>query len=133
MVANRACKTLKDNGEPCRAPPLQDGDFCFAHSPEHAPEMREARRLGGLRRRRERTVTSAYDVDGFGTIAQLQRVLEIVIIDGLGLENTVARGRLLVAAILAGAKLQETGELADQLGAIKGVLEARLPTTKRHR
>ena len=43
------------------------------------------------------------------------------------------RGRLLIAAVLAGAKLLETGELADQLESIKGVLETRLPPTKRRR
>ncbi len=131
MVANRACKTLKDDGSPCRAPPLQDGDFCFAHSPDYAPEMQEARRLGGLRRRRERTVTSAYDVDGFGTIAQLQRVLEIVIIDGLGLENSPARGRLLIAAVLAGAKLREVGELEERLANVEAALGPRLQRARR--
>jgi len=30
---------------------MKGEDFCFWHSPEHAEEAEEARRLGGLRRR----------------------------------------------------------------------------------
>jgi len=112
---------------------MHDSDFCFWHSPDHTEEAAEARRLGGLRRRRERAVAGAYDLDGVTSIGQLQRVIEIVILDGLGLENSVARGRLLVSAVLAAAKLLEAGELADQLAAIKGVLEARLPARKARR
>jgi len=103
------------------------------HSPEFAAEMQEARRLGGLRRRRERTVTSAYDIDGFASVAQLQRVLEIVIIDGLGLENSPARGRLLIAAVLAGAKLLEVGELAERLTNVEAALGPRLVARGRRR
>ena len=52
-MRHRGCIGFKENGEACRAPKLQEGDYCFWHSPEHAEEVSEARRLGGLRRRRE--------------------------------------------------------------------------------
>ena len=39
------------------------------HSPEHAKEVQEARRLGGLRRKREVTLSGAYDFEGLGTVA----------------------------------------------------------------
>jgi hypothetical protein len=133
MVTRRVCKFAKGDGSACGSPPLHDGEFCHWHSPDHVEEVAEARRLGGLRRRRERTVAGAYDIEGLESVVQLRRVLDIVVLDAVGLENTVPRGRLLIAAILAGAKLLETGELADQLAAIKGVLEARLPASKRRR
>ncbi len=131
MQASRACKALNETGQPCGAPPLQEGDFCFVHAPENASEMQESRRLGGLRRRRERTVTSAYNVDGIATIAQLQRILEIVIVDALGLENSPARGRLLIAAVLAGAKLREVGDLEERLHEVESALEPRLHPLRR--
>lgn len=86
----RACKYIKSDGLPCRAPPLQDNNFCRMHSPEHADEVAESRRLGGLRRGREVAVTGAYEVGDLGSIGGIQRVLEIAFLDTLGLENSVA-------------------------------------------
>jgi hypothetical protein len=61
MVISRICRADKQDGTSCGAAPLQDGDFCYMHSPEHAEEMQEARRLGGLHRRRESTLVAVYD------------------------------------------------------------------------
>ncbi len=44
------CAGTKENGQPCRAPKLRESEYCLMHSPDHAEEMAEARRLGGLRR-----------------------------------------------------------------------------------
>jgi hypothetical protein len=63
-VKSRGCSGIKDNGQPCQAPKLRERDYCLMHSPEHAAEVAEARRLGGLRRRREVTVAGAYDFAG---------------------------------------------------------------------
>ena len=56
-MKHRGCIGFKENGQPCHAPKLQEGDYCRMHSPEHAEEVSEARRLGGLRRRREVAVS----------------------------------------------------------------------------
>jgi hypothetical protein len=48
----------------------------------------------GLRRRRERTVSGAYDFAGLATIESIRRILEIAVLDVLGLENSIARARL---------------------------------------
>ena len=57
------------------------------HSPEHAEEAAEARRHGGLRKRRERTLQVVYDVEGMETVPQLRRVLQIAVLEALGLER----------------------------------------------
>ncbi len=67
------CSGLKKNGQVCRAPKLLDSEFCLMHSPEHAEEMAEARRLGGLRRRREVAVAGAYAFNGLVAVADLRR------------------------------------------------------------
>ncbi len=131
MVVSRTCKFRKDDGEPCRAAPLLESEFCFVHAPEYAGEMQEARRLGGLRRRRERTVAGAYDIESIDSVEAIRRVIEIVIFDALGMENTVARGRLLLAASQAGTKLLELGELADRVALLEATLAPRLQTSKR--
>ena len=83
MLTIRTCRERTKQGEPCRQPPLRDADVCFWHSPEHAEEAAQARRLGGQRRRRESTLAGAYDVEGLDTVQSIRRVIEIVTFDGL--------------------------------------------------
>ena len=124
-MANRACKSSNSGGEPCQAPPLRDADFCRFHSPDHAKEVAEARRLGGLRRRRERTVSLAYDFDGIGTIEQLRRVVEIAILDTLGMENSVARSRTLAYLAQVGMKALEVAEFDERVRKLEDAVAAR--------
>ena len=124
MVA-RTCKALKEDGSRCQAAPLLDGDFCLMHSPEHAEEMAEARRLGGLRRRREKTVSGAYDFEGLSDVGQVRRLLEIAALDALGLENSVARSRTLAYLAQVSVKLLEVGELAERIEALERIVGPR--------
>ena len=68
----RQCQAIAEGGEPCRARPLREAPYCFLHSPDHQTEAEEARRLGGLRRRREATLAGAYDFDGLSTVAAIR-------------------------------------------------------------
>ncbi len=124
MLGPRHCTFVLPDGRVCPATPLRDAPFCFWHAPEKEEEAAEARRLGGLRRRREKTVSGAYDFAGLGSIEAVRRILEIAAIDALGLENSVARARVLIAAALAAAKLLETGELEERLATLEAVVRA---------
>jgi hypothetical protein len=128
----RRCKAANDQGEPCGQPPLRDADFCFWHDPDHATEAAEARRLGGLRRKREHAVAGAYDIAGLEDLPSLRRVLEVAALDLLGLENSIARSRALIAVVQAGTKLLEVGELEERVSAVERVLRQR-PQIKRRR
>ena len=112
-------------GDLCRATPLKKGDYCLMHSPEHAAEVAEARRLGGLRRRREVTVSGAYDFDGLETVADIRRILMIAAVDTLGLDNSIPRARTLISLVLAAAKLLETGELEQRLASLEAAVHGR--------
>ena len=116
------CGALRPDGRRCRAPALREGVFCFWHDPERAEDAAEARKLGGLRRKRERTVAVAYDLAGLGSIEAIRRVLEIALFDVLGLDNSIARSRVLISGALAAAKLLETGELEERIGALESAL-----------
>ena len=114
-MATPGCAGTKENGQPCRAPKLRDSDHCLMHSPEHAEEMAEARRLGGLRRRREVAVSGAYEFAGLQSVTGIRRILEVAVLDTLGLENSIARARTLAYLAMTAIKLLETGELEDRL------------------
>ncbi len=120
MVASRACKGSKEDGTPCGSPPLQDGDFCLMHDPAHAEEMTEARRLGGLRRRKEKAVEGAYEFGGLGEVSQVRRLLEIAALDTLSLENSVARSRTLAYLAQVALKALEVGTFEERLRALEG-------------
>jgi hypothetical protein len=130
-VAERTCKAFRDDGRACGAAPLTDGEFCLWHDPAHAEEVAEARRLGGLRRRRETAVAGAYSFDGLGSVPQIRRLVEVAVIDTLGLENSIARARTLAYLAQTATKLLETGELEERLEAVEAALGPRLVRTGR--
>jgi hypothetical protein len=121
----RRCSEVAANGRPCRARPLRDVPFCFWHAPGNEEEVAEARRLGGLRRRREKTVSGAYDFTGLSSVEEIRRILEIAAIDVLGLENSIARARVLIQVVMAGAKLLETGELERRIEILEAAVGAK--------
>jgi hypothetical protein len=106
-------------GRPCGAPPGRDSTFRFWHDPDKADEVAEAQRLGGVRRKRERTIAAAFDFTGLGSIDAIRRILEVATTDALSLENSIARVRALISAALAAAKLLETGELEARLAVLE--------------
>ena len=129
----RTCKALKEDGGRCQAAPLLDGDFCLWHSPEHAEEVAEARRLGGLRRRREKAVSGAYDFEGLADVGQVRRLLEVAALDTLSLENAVARSRTLAYLAQVALKALEVGELAERIEALERLVAPRLPKAGKRR
>ena len=92
------------------------------HSPEYAEEIAEARRLGGLRRRREVTVAGAYEFNGLETVVELRRLLQIAALDTLGLENSIARARTVGYLVGVAGKLLESGELEQRLAALEAAI-----------
>lgn len=125
-MSRRTCSAIKEGGGPCGATPLADAPYCFWHDPEHQQEAQEARRLGGLRRRREGTVSGAYGFDGIKTVPAVQRILEIAIIDTISLDNSPARNRTLGSLAGIALKALEVGELEARLEAVEAALGPRL-------
>lgn len=92
--------------------------------------MAEARRVGGLHRRRERTIATAYEFRGLGDADAIRRLFEIAAYDSLALEASVSRVRLLVAVGAAATRLLEVGELEARIAVLEAAFraEARFPT-----
>jgi hypothetical protein len=105
--------------------PLHDRPYCFAHDPERAAEAAEARKLGGLRRRKEGTIAVAYDLPGLDTVAGIRRLLDIVVTDGVGMDNGIPRLRVLISTATAATNLLKVGELEERLAAIEAALASR--------
>ena len=110
------------DGQACRAGPQRDRPYCFAHDPERAADAADARRLGGLRRRKEGTIAVAYDLPGLDTVVGIRRLLDIVVTDGVGLDNGIPRLRVLISTALAAMNLLKVGELEERLAGLEGVV-----------
>lgn len=127
---NRGCAYIKPSGQSCGAPPLRGKRFCFWHTAERSDDLKQAQRLGGVRRKREKTVALAYHVDGIRDVEQALRVLEIALIDSLSLDNSVPRNRILVAIAQTGLKVFETSELEERVAALEETLLVRQPAVR---
>jgi hypothetical protein len=92
------------------------------HDPEHAEEVAEARKLGGLRKRREAALIGAYDLQGLDSLAVLERVLEIALLDTLGLDNSLNRSRTLGYLVGVGTRLRQEGETEERLRALESAV-----------
>jgi len=124
MVARRSCTFLMPEGRACRAGPQRDRPYCFSHDPERTEEAADARRLGGLRRRKEGTIAVAYDLPGLDSVAGIRRLLDVVVTDGIGLENGIARLRVLISASAAATNLLKVGEFEERLAALESAIDA---------
>ncbi len=130
---NPRCTATNEAGAPCESRPRRGDTLCFWHDPEHAAEAAEARRLGGLRRRREHTLQGAYDFEGLESVSQIRRLLEVAVVDVLGLDNTIPRARTLGSLAQTAARLLEVGELEDRVDTIERALGERLSKGKSSR
>ena len=122
MLMRRRCVFPRSDGQPCQMAPQHDRLYCFSHDPERAADAAEARRMGGMRRRKEGTIAVAYDLPGLDTVAGIRRLLDIVVTDGVGLDNGIARLRVLISTAVAAMNLLKVGELEERLAALEGAV-----------
>ena len=128
-MVGSACTAVRADGRPCRATKLRDEEFCFFHSPETAEEAAEARRLGGLHRRKKKSVAAIYGFAGLRTITDSQALLETAAIETLAIENSINRNRTLATFVATAAKLIELGDLADRVAALEAAALASRPSS----
>jgi hypothetical protein len=119
----RACTARTESGSPCRQAPLTESDKCFWHHPDYAQDAAEARRLGGLRRKREGTARAATEFAGLDSVTGIRRLLEVAAVDTLALDTSVARSRTLCYIALAATKLLEVAELEQRVAQLEAVVQ----------
>jgi len=125
MVMRRQCAFQSLTGQPCRMPPLRDGQFCWVHSPEHIKEVQEARRLGGLRRKRESTISSAYQFDSLNSVVEIRRIIEVAVYDTLAMENSIARSRTLAYLAQVALHTLEVGDFETRIAALEELTQVK--------
>jgi hypothetical protein len=119
MVTSQLCAFRKSNGEPCHSPPLRDSEFCRMHSPEHVKEVQETRRLGGLRRKRESTISSAYQFESLDSVDGIRCIVLIAVLDALSMENSMSRVWTLAYVAQVALRMLEVGEIEERVVALE--------------
>jgi hypothetical protein len=119
LVGPRGCTHLMPDGRPCGGTRRIAVPLCFLHDADSSPEAAQARRLGGLHRRRERTLAVTYDVTGVSTPDELTRLVEIAALDALAAANSLARSRTLLAAVRTGLHVRAEAGIDARLRALE--------------
>ena len=119
------CKAQNAQGKPCQAQAIKGSEFCFTHDAPSGAARQAARKLGGLHRRVGHGSDPAGLPEHIRTIDDVLQVLDYALREALPLENSIQRGRLIVAIASAFVDAIKTGELENRLAAIENALKAR--------
>lgn len=119
------CEAKTTNGQACQAQAIKGSKFCFTHDPASGAARAKARKMGGQRNRTPHAGNPESLPSKVRTIEDVLAVLDYALQETMPLENSIQRGRLLVA--IAGAFIDaiKTGELESRLIAIESALRAR--------
>ena len=119
------CKAKSLKGRPCQAHAVKGSQFCFIHDPASGAARAKARKRGGERRRIPHCGTAEGVPVHIRTLEDVLAVLDYALAEAMPLENSVQRGRLLVALSGAFVEAIKTGELESRLEAIESALKSR--------
>lgn len=121
----KKCKAKKADGTPCQAQALKGSVFCISHDPSSGAKMAAARRKGGQRIRVAHAGDTAKLPASVRTLEDVLSVLDYSLAECLPMENSIQRGRLLVAICGAFVEAIKVGELEKRLAAIESALKSR--------
>jgi len=124
-MTNTKCKAKTTNGQPCQAQAIKGEKFCFIHSPTQGAARAKARKKGGERNRTPHAGNPETIPASVRTIDDVLKVLDYALAESMPLENSIQRGRLIVAIASAFVEAIKTGELESRLAAIESALKAR--------
>ena len=119
------CRAKTISGQACQAQAITNSNFCFTHDPASGAARAKARKIGGQRNRTPHAGNPEILPAKVRTIDDVLVVLDYALAEVIPLENSIQRGRFIVA--IAGAFIDaiKTGELESRLMAIESALKAR--------
>lgn len=113
------CTKKTKGGKPCKAQAMKDSKFCFIHDPASAKDRAAARKLGGERTRTPHAGDPNTIPKQIRSMDDLRKVFDYVVAEVIPMENSIPRGRLLLAVVEQGTKLFEVGELEARIEALE--------------
>ena len=123
-MSKTQCKANSKKGERCRAF-AGDGDFCFMHDETNGKEKALARRNGGLATKKSHFADAQILPSSIRNIGSVLVVLDYALQETIGLDNSIQRGRLLVAIAHGYIEALKVGEMEQRLEAVEITLKLR--------
>jgi hypothetical protein len=128
----KQCKGKTQTGKPCRMKPIRGGDYCFSHSPKTRRAQAEARKRGGENRHVPHFADPALLPATVEALPDAHQLLVYTLKEVSGMDNTIARARVLIALFESFVRSFEIGEIEARLSALELARNEKLPK-KTHR
>ena len=119
------CKQKTKGGLPCKMPAIAGGKYCFTHDPQSAGDRAKAHKAGGLRQRADHAGDPEKVPTSARTLAEAMQILDYTLAEAIPLENSIQRGRLLIALVAGYISAIQVGELEARLIALENTLSVR--------
>jgi len=116
------CKGKNATGSRCKAYGSASG-FCFMHDPAQGRERALARRNGGLSTKKPHNADSSLIATDVRSIDGVFAILNYCLQESIVLDNSIARGRLLVSIAHGFIEALKVGELKKRLEALENALK----------
>ena len=126
------CKSKTLAGGPCKAQAIAGGRYCFTHDPASGKARALAHRKGGKRNRTEHGGQAEILPASVTTISEAMKILDYALAEIIPMENSIARGRLLIALAAGYVDSLKVGEMESRLAAIEAALKARPNESSSH-
>ena len=113
------CNGKNSRGEACKVPALKGGRYCFNHAPETRAQQAKARKLGGTNRHTPHFADGSALPANVTTLEEANKLLKYVWDETEGMDNSIARNRLLLACYEMFIRSLEIGELESRIAALE--------------
>jgi hypothetical protein len=129
MSDKKQCKSNNKQGERCKAFANENG-VCFMHDATKGKERAIARRNGGLATKQPHYADASVLPSTIRNIENVLIVLDYVLREAVGLDNSIQRGRLIVSITHGFIEALKAGEMEQRLEAVENALSLRKENKK---
>jgi len=123
-MLKKQCSADKRNGERCKAFANGNG-VCFMHDATKGKERAIARRNGGLATKKPHFADVSLLPSKIRKIEDVFIILDYALLETVGLDNSINRGRLLVSIAHGYIEALKVGEFEKRLEAIENAMNLR--------
>ena len=116
------CIAKNKNGQPCKMQALKGARYCFAHNPASGRARAEARKKGGENRNTPHYADPSMLPKKVRSLDDANKIVHYTLLEVSGMDNSIARARLLLDLSDRIVKFFEIGELEKRIAALEGEL-----------
>lgn len=106
-------------------PAIAGSKYCFTHSPNLGAARAVAHKTGGERTRAKHAGNADALPSAARTMGDVMQILDYTLAESIPLENSIQRGRLLIALVAGYVAAIQVGELELRIMALENALRAR--------